>query len=55
MGHQGLQAQNFVPNASFEQVAEDTKEKDIKTFGLVDAVTMEWAAPQTCPRPVHGP
>ena len=40
---QGLQAQNLVPNASFEQVAEDTKEKDIKTFGLVDAVTMEWS------------
>ena len=40
---QSLQAQNLVPNASFEQVAEDTKEKDIKTFGLVDAVTMEWS------------
>ena len=39
---QGMQAQNLVPNASFEQVAEDTKEKDIKTFGLVNTVTMEW-------------
>ena len=33
----GIQAQNLVPNASFEQVAEDTREKDIKTFGLVNA------------------
>lgn len=40
---QGLQAQNLVPNASFEQVAEETREKDIKTFGLVNTVTMEWS------------
>ncbi|MEC7477988.1 MAG: hypothetical protein VYD65_08160, partial [Bacteroidota bacterium] len=40
---QGLQAQNLVPNASFEQVAEETKEKDIKTFGLVNTVTNEWS------------
>lgn len=43
LAFQGLQAQNLVPNASFEQVAEDTKEKDIKTFGLVNAVTLEWS------------
>ncbi|MGB1481153.1 MAG: OmpA family protein [Flavobacteriales bacterium] len=36
-------AQNLVPNPSFEQVAEDTKEKDIKSFGLVNDVTLEWA------------
>ena len=40
---QGLQAQNLVPNASFELVAEETKEKDIKTFGLVNTVTNEWS------------
>lgn len=39
----GIQAQNLVPNASFEQVAEDTREKDIKTFGLVNAVTNDWS------------
>ena len=43
LAFQGLQAQNLVPNASFEQVAEDTKEKEIKTFGLVNAVTLEWS------------
>ena len=43
LAFQGLQAQNLVPNASFEQVAEDTKEKDIKTFGLVNTVTNEWS------------
>ncbi len=36
-------AQNLVPNPSFEQVAEETKEKDIKSFGLVNDVTLEWA------------
>ena len=43
LAFQGVQAQNLVPNASFEQVEEDTKEKDIKTFGLVNAVTLEWS------------
>lgn len=43
LAFQGLQAQNLVPNASFEQVAEGTKEKDIKTFGLVNDVTLEWS------------
>jgi len=43
LAFQGLQAQNLVPNASFEQVAEETKEKDIKTFGLVNTVTNEWS------------
>jgi hypothetical protein len=43
LAFQGLQAQNLVPNPSFEQVAEETKEKDIKSFGLVNDVTLEWA------------
>jgi OmpA-OmpF porin, OOP family len=43
LAFQGLQAQNLVPNASFEQVAEETKEKDIKSFGLVNDVTLGWS------------
>ena len=36
------QAQNLVPNPSFEQVSEDAKEKDIKTFGLINVFSEEW-------------
>jgi len=36
------QAQNLVPNPSFEQVSEDAKEKDIKSFGLINVFSEEW-------------
>ena len=38
-----IHAQNLVPNPSFEEVADGTKEKDIKSFGLVDDVTLNWS------------
>jgi len=43
-------AQNLVPNPSFEGVDEETKEKDIKTFGLINTISNDWEAPQRCPR-----
>ena len=36
------QAQNLAPNPSFEQVSEDAKEKDIKSFGLINVFSEEW-------------
>jgi len=39
----GLFAQNLVPNPSFEQVPDDTREKDIKAFGLVNPISLEWS------------
>ena len=36
-------AQNLVPNASFEQVSDETREKDIKAFGLVNVHSQEWS------------
>jgi hypothetical protein len=39
----GLFAQNLVPNPSFEQVPDDTREKDIKAFGLVNPLSLEWS------------
>ena len=38
----GIQAQNLVPNPGFEEVSEDTKEKDMKAFGLVNVHSQEW-------------
>lgn len=36
-------AQNLVPNPSFEQVSDETREKDIKAFGLVNVHSQEWS------------
>jgi len=42
-------AQNLVPNPSFEGVDEETKEKDIKTFGLINTISNDWGSATEVP------
>ncbi|MEY3010721.1 MAG: hypothetical protein RLZZ314_1363 [Bacteroidota bacterium] len=37
-----LQAQNLVPNASFEQIIEDARAKDFKVEGMITTHGLEW-------------